>query len=87
MTIQKENIPTFKFNSKELAEFKAQFMEERDIHFNSNAVTSFSNRINEKGTQTVWVKSDVKYIVDHGSFKTLETSIYGQQHTHSVVLD
>ncbi len=81
------NIPTFRYNSKQLIDFKNQHMIDEPVRFkyferhwyNSTQITVTSSR-------KVWAKSGIKYIVDHGGFKTLETSVAQQQNTTSGVL-
>ena len=84
-------IPVFKFGSKELEAWKNQFMETIELVKDKTEYCVSYNFFytTDKKTpfeQTVWKQSGIQYIVDHGSFTTLETSIRLQQHTNSQVI-
>ena len=80
-------IPTFMFNSIELLNFKEQHMIDENYTFKYlDGYWYNSLPITIKDTRKIWAKSGIQYIVDHGSFKTLETSIAYQQNTISKAL-
>lgn len=80
-------IPEFKFNSQELAAFKNKHMRQEHYTFTYLEQHWYNSLpVEIKDVKQVWQYSNVKYIVDHGSFKTLETSISGRQNTHSTVM-
>ena len=80
-------IPVFNFNSKELTIFKDQYL--IDEHYTFKYLEHHwynSLPIIVKDIRKVWIKSGIQYIVNHGSFKTLETSLVYQQNTISEVI-
>ena len=80
-------IPTFEFDSKELLNFTEQYMTDENYTFKYlDGYWYNSLHITVKDKRKVWAKSGIQYIVDHGSFKTLETSIAYQQNTISKAL-
>lgn len=80
-------IPTFKFGSKELVRFKEQHLMEEPYEFKYYEQHWYNSfQVTVTSLRKVWIKSGIQYIVDHGGFKTLETSIEHQQHTNSEVL-
>ena len=80
-------IPTFILNSKQLIDFKSQHL--TDDHYSFKYLEHYwynSQHVTVLSSRKVWIRSGIQYIVDHGKFKTLETSIAQQQNTISEVL-
>ena len=77
-------IPVFKFGSKELESWKKNFLksEEQVVTYRPYQ-RHFELGLLKNLDRMVWGISGVKYILDHGSFKTLETSVAMQQLTIS----
>lgn len=85
-------IPVFKFGSKELAQFKAQFMVQQELdiehtRFNFTWDEILQFKVADTVKRMVWAVSNIHYIVDHGSFRTLEKSVSYQQHTISMAIE
>lgn len=77
-------IPVFKFGSKALEDFKNQYSIDDEYTFKyleQHWWNSFPVEV--KSMRKLWRLSGIQYIINHGKFMTLETSIAYQQHTIS----
>lgn len=80
-------IPIFNFNSDELIRFKDQYLIDENYTFKYVEHCWYNSLpIIVKDIRKVWIKSGIQYIVNHGNFKTLETSLAYQQNTISEVI-
>lgn len=86
MNTKNQIIPEFKFNSKELESFHQAHKYEQEYEFDSANFCGYNLPVISKGVRKLWKKSGIQYIVNHGNFRTLETSVCAQVNSLSEVI-